>query len=1231
MVQIHSARSGADVLHLDNGFYVTGMVASKPVKFLVDCGATTSLMSSQTFASLQQYCNFSPTPVNQSFHTVNGQQMNVIGNVVLVVQLGFERYDITFVVGDIDSDGILGQDFLRKNVDNINYRKSCLVMGSETVPLETANGSSQICRVEVRETVKIPAQSRMWVPVTIPLAEHMSPLGFVEPDPDVMSTIEILTMSGIVDTQSENVLVNVVNYGSQPITIFKRMPLGTCKPYHERVQQHRIARVTEQVACDTLPEHLTDLFDRSSVHLNDQEKSELECLLSKYSSVFSKSSEDIGRTSLVEHVINTGSAAPIRQPPRRLPLGKRAIEKEEVTKMLERGIIEPSSSAWASPVVLVTKKDGSPRFCIDYRRLNDVTIKDAYPLPRVDDCIDSLSGAKYFSSLDLNSGYWQVGMSDADKEKTAFATTMGLYQFSVMSFGLANAPSTFERLMENVLRGLQWEECLLYMDDIVVPCSTVSEGLVRLEHILQRLRDANLKCKPSKCTLFQKEVKFLGHIVSETGISTDPAKIEAVQNWPTPKNAKEVKSFLGLCSYYRRFVKNFALIAKPLHKAADKSTNFEWSPLCEEAFQSLKLALTSSPVLGYPVPGAKFVLDTDASDMATGAVLSQVQNGQETVIAYYSKALNTHEKAYCVTRKELLAVINALKAFHSYLYGQPVHVRTDNAAVSWMKNLKHPTGQVARWLQELGTYNLEVTHRSGAQHRNADALSRNPCCNCARQQRLSDEASDLQETVPADATPLELNKQVDNPVRAVTRSKAFEQAQCKPSMAVLDGWLPADINAEQHKDPSIAYIMQALEKSDTRPPWQEVSDKGSSVKILWRMWDRLCVNRGFLVRKWHEDEHHIWDQIIVPSSRRDEVLYYFHDIPSGAHLGVEKTLGKIRQSFYWPSMREDTERYCSQCPHCISRKSSKPPKSPLGQNHTTAPLERCAVDIFGPLPRSSSGNAYVLVVCDCFTMWTEAIAIPNQEAKTIAKAFVDHYVSRFGVPLSIHSDQGTCFTSALFKNMCDLLGMKHTLSTLLHPQSNDMVERFNRTLATMLTMYCSANQRSWDQFLPQVLMAYRSSVNTSTQQTPNKMVFGREITLPLQACIGLPPGSGAPDSSTPDDYVVELRSNLEHIHDVARKVLTKKVAYRKRHYDLQAKTRHFQTGDPVWLLDTTRKPGVCSKLRPQWRGPYKLVNKVDDLVYLVKKAEKQAAKPIHVDRLMKFNGSEIPKWITKTC
>lgn len=258
------------------------------------------------------------------------------------------------------------------------------------------------------------------------------------------------------------------------------------------------------------------------------------------------------------HKIETGNAPPIRTQPRRLPIGKKKIEHEEIKKMLNNGKIEPSKSAWSSAIVLVPKKDGSTRFCVDYRKLNEVTIKDAYPLPRVDDCLDSLAKSEWFSSMDLNSGFWQVGMAEDDKEKTAFSTSLGLFHFKVMPFGLCNSPSALSRLLEDVLRGLQWEECLLYMDDIIVPGSTFAEALQRLENIFERLRDANLKLKPSKCNLFQKSVKFLGHVVSEEGVQTDPDKTEAIKNWPIPTTPKDVRSFLGLCSYYRRFVHGFA-------------------------------------------------------------------------------------------------------------------------------------------------------------------------------------------------------------------------------------------------------------------------------------------------------------------------------------------------------------------------------------------------------------------------------------------------------------------------------------------------------------------------------------------------------------------------------------------------------------------------------------------------------------------------------------------------
>ena len=296
--------------------------------------------------------------------------------------------------------------------------------------------------------------------------------------------------------------------------------------------------------------------------------------------------------------------------------------------MLKKGVIEPSSSPWMSPIVLVKKKDGSTCFCVDYRKLNEVTVKDSYSLPRIDDCLDALAGCRWFSTLDLCSGYWQVAMSEEDKPKTAFSTGNGLYQFTVMSFGLCNATATFEWLMEKVLSGLPWEVCLLYLDDIIVHGREFGEAIKRLRIVLRRLRDAGLKLSPKKCILLQQSIPFFGHVVSDHSVSTDPKKIEAVRTWPSPQTAKDVKSFLGLCSYYRRFVCGFADIARPLYRLTDGQREFRLTSECEDVFRRLKTLLTTAPILAFPTVDGLFILDTDASNTGLGTVLSQLQGGK---------------------------------------------------------------------------------------------------------------------------------------------------------------------------------------------------------------------------------------------------------------------------------------------------------------------------------------------------------------------------------------------------------------------------------------------------------------------------------------------------------------------------------------------------------------------------------------------------------------------------
>ena len=359
--------------------------------------------------------------------------------------------------------------------------------------------------------------------------------------------------------------------------------------------------------------------------------------------------------------------------------------------------------------------------------------KDAYPLPRIDDTLETLGGAQWFCTMDLASGYWQIKMKDSDKPKTAFVTRKGLFQFTVMPFGLSNAPVSFQRLMDKVLAGLHWEQCLVYLDDIIVFGRTFEETLARLRCVMDWLQAAGLKLKASKCKWFQRSVQYLGHIVSSKGIECDPEKIATIKDWPTLRTVTQVRSFLGLASYYRKFIENFSETAHPLINLTRKGAKFHWTDQCQQAFEALKECLVTAPVLTYPMrEGGDFILDTDASNHGMGAVLSQVQNGEEKVIAYASWALGKNQLNYCTTKKELLDVVTFVEHFRHYFHGRHCVVRTDHASFKWLTNFQDADGMLSRWLTKLDVYDYELVHRRGALHGNADGLSRKPTHKCPR-------------------------------------------------------------------------------------------------------------------------------------------------------------------------------------------------------------------------------------------------------------------------------------------------------------------------------------------------------------------------------------------------------------------------------------------------------------------------------------------------------------------
>ena len=1225
-------------LHLD--VVVNGVSADA----LVDTGATVSLLSEKIVRKWSEENQAMVTATDIKVQLADGKSCPVAGEVEAELQLAGNCVKHRFIVASLGSDVLLGLDFMKNEQCVIDITNRCLEWGGIMLPLRETADRQQTCRVTVLETVVVPPGTEMLVAGSLECSGITVSCGIVEASETLANRSNVMVAPMVVSTDTDAIPLRLLNPGEERVVLYKGTTAATFNVIEaigpslttedSPLEQAGAVRTAvqgenETLECSnnsTVPEHLQDLYERSSKLLSQQESHQLKGLLVKFPDQFAKHEGDLGRTDLARHRIETGNAAPIKQRPRRLPIHQKEVADTEIESMLKRGIITPATGPWAAPVVLVRKKNGKVRFCVDYRRLNAITRKDAYPLPRIDETIDMLSGSRFFSTFDLASGYWQVPMDPDHKEKTAFATPSGLYQFEVMPFGLCNAPSTFERLMDRVLQGLQWQMCLVYLDDIIVYSRSFQEHMERLELILTRIREAGLKLQPKKCQLFQTEVSYLGHIVSADGVRTDPAKIQRVKDWPVLTSVREVRSFLGLASYYRRFVPGFAELARPLHKLTEAGRPFHWSEECERAFEDLKARLVSSPILAYPSAVDQFILDTDASDFGIGAVLSQQQDGAERVVAYASRSLTKAERNYCVTRKEMLAVVHFVRYFRPYLYGRRFKLRTDHGALKWLFGFRDPVGQVARWLQLLAEFDFEIEHRPGRCHTNADAMSRIPCNQCHYADSSEDE---IKAQVPAMES---TGTTQDCVVKTRETGLASAEASCQAVSARQANWVEGvtrtEIRERQRKDPVLGKVIHWLEAAGVRPVWDEVSSEGTALKTLWGAWKQLHLRDGVLYRRWEDDTgSEVRYLLVVPSAMQGEVLHQLHNSPTGGHLGITKLYEKARSRFYWPKMRGSVRDWARECLECAKQKApSKTPVAPLKQQIFGVPLERVAIDITGPFPVSTAGNRYIIVITDYFTKWTEAYPVASVNAEVVADVLVNQFISRFGTPRLLHSDQGRQFESELFQETCRLLGIDKTRTTPYHPQSDGQVERFNRTLKVMLSSYTSENQRDWDLHVPAIMMAYRASPHESTGTSPNFMMFGREVELPIDViCGSVLPG----ESVAAPDYVADLAQRLEMAHEMARKHLKKAASYQRRHYDHKVTNEDYSVGAAVMMRVHARRVGVSPKLQPKFDGPYLITKVLSDVVVRVQKGPRHKPKVVHTNLLKPFHGEVDHSWFNR--
>jgi hypothetical protein len=764
--------------------------------------------------------------------------------------------------------------------------------------------------------------------------------------------------------------------------------------------------------------------------LNAEDLANLVRLLNQYRSCFSFDLGELGKTNVVEMSIKLKDDTPVVFRPYRLSVHERSQVRNMVEELIQHNIVRPSTSAYSSPIVLVRKKNGEVRMCIDYRALNRKTIKENFPLPRIDDQLDELGGHEYYTTLDLKSGYYQIQIDQNDRHKTAFITPDGHFEFNRMPFGLVNAPAVFMRMVSQVLGQARHHIASAYMDDIIVPSRSISDGMSRLESVLKLLQDAGLTLNLSKCCFFRQNVDYLGFELSKDGIKPGSKKVQAVAHFPTPKDQHTVRQFIGLCSFFRRFIRNFAIIAKPLTSLLKKDCRWIWGEEQEKSFQILKSQLINKPILALYNHLAATEVHTDASKLGVAGILMQRDaHDRLRPVAYFSRQTTVYEQNMTAYELETLAVVTSLQRFRVYLIGREFKVITDcnSLRATFLKRDLIP--RVARWWIALQEYNFTVEYKPGTAMCHVDALSRNAVQSSAD------------------------NGGVQHNIMSVTGAD----------------WL----TTAQQADSTIQQTIAVL----NGPNLREVTD----------IMQNYIVKDSKLYRKTE-----FGDRWVVPKGFKWQILKQNHD--DIGHFGVDKTFAKIQANYWFPRMRHFVRKYVRSCLECSYTKAvgnAKPPLNPIPKSNT--PFDTIHIDHVGPFIRSSKGNTHILVIIEAYTKFICLKPVSSTSSQiTINK--LREYFSIFGAPKRVISDRGSCFTSTSFKNFSNESGFKHVLNAVATPRANGQVERYNRTLLEALTAKCiSEPETKWDSHVLEVQWGLNNTKNRGIGCTPAEALFGLNL------------------------------------------------------------------------------------------------------------------------------------------
>ena len=1167
----------------------------KQLKALIDCGAEISLIKYEIAEELNlNIMNYDGVDIVN----VSGESLNPLG--LAEIKITLKLIDGTFanrkfnfiVVEKLPADILLGNNFNIISNLTIKCKKKKVKCNGKLVVDMKDDQNKSFGNIHCSEKTRIPKRTLALIDINSDkqLIKKNKSL-FIYVNDQLYNHTKINVKNIILKPRKSVAMLQVANLNNFDVELKK----GTILAKYEIINDEDVTEFDFneknlnkiEIDCvvnnegkfeeefeendfeDNIEAETIELFNgeiKIGKNLTKEQKNEIISLLKEYPNLWTFDDEIIGDIKNYEHKIPTGNAKPIAQTPTRCSFKEMELIDREVEKLLKIGVIRPSNSPWAARTVMIMREDRRPRLCVDYRELNKITVRDQYPLPDIQMCIKSLSGGKYFSSLDCNKAFHQIRIYPEDIQKTAFVTPSGkFYEFVRLPFGLHNSPSSYQRVVDLTLSGLKYSEIASFIDDILVFGSTFDEHNERLKTVLTRMNDAGFTLRAPKCQIALNKVVFLGQLIMRDGVRPAGKLLKSIKEFPVPFDQRSVRAFLGLVGFFRKYCENFARISKPLVDLTRENIKFEWNEKHESAFRILRRKLMSKPILAHYDPKRLTRLDCDASLTGISGILMQHYENGYKPIGFYSRLLRGAEKNYAIYDLEVLAVVQSLKHFRDMLWGIKFILYTDNQAVSYVKNKKDLIGRLARARMDMEEYEFEIYYKPGTLNGAADCLSRYPAG-----WKLMNEK--------------------------------YEKSTINNIICFSENLNIKDLIRLQREDKNLKMIIDMLKNQEvlSKKKLKFVSKFSLQNDVLYK---QVFIN-GYprLV-------------ICIPQKLRFDVLRNYHDLLPNAHLGYFKTVNKIRERFWWKNMDSFIRQYLRTCDLCERRKVPRTKPSGLAQPIVVHDKwEYVGLDFKGPLKRSK-GFEFIIVLTCSFTKYAIAKPTRKADAKTVAKFLFNDVMCIYGCPKVIITDRAQCFMGKVFKEFNKLLGIKHVKSSGFHPTTNSITERFNDVLGVCLTMYCNKNQTNWSDFVLPVVFGYNSARHPITKYSPYELMFGKQPTLPTDTNLQL-------DEMGISNIHQFNRSQIIYMIKISNEVRGRiQVAQskNKKYFDAKHKDVIFDVGDMVLIQNKTIVPETSQKLIPKYVGPYKILEQISPVLYKLDFIPKVNQSNIfHVSRLKKY-------------